>query len=71
MYLDVNCSSDGGSFNNLGVIYDEIFVIYGFSCIFGGKSMIICLLGLGSGYFLTWWDHISHMHVPGCELLIV
>ena len=34
MYLDVNCSSDEGSFNNLGVIYDENFDIYGFYCIF-------------------------------------
>ena len=53
MYLDVNCSSDGGSLNNLGVIYDENFDIYDPSMfmmkIFGGKSMIICVLGLGSG----------------------
>ena len=49
MYLDVNCSSDGGSFNNLGVIYDEIFDIYDFSVFFDVKSMMTCILGLGSG----------------------
>ena len=42
-----------------------------FSVFFDVKSMIICVLGLGSGYFLTWWVYISHMHVSGCELLIV
>ena len=49
MYLDVNWSSDEGSFSNLGVIYDDFSIFMDFSVFFDVKSMITCDLGPGLG----------------------
>ena len=65
MYLDVNCSSDGGSFNNLGVIYDKNFDIDVFQSTFRWEidgnlcsrariGVIFDLVGPYKSYACTW-----------------